>query len=97
MLLLLFTMKFFGSLFLNNKWYLSMYEDVRISEIRPRTHFRKYGWAEGRYPFRPLRFNSIQNGISHKEIEILLLRNEIYDLSSDIFIKSLNLKSFPRW
>jgi hypothetical protein len=91
-----FILKLSSVVLLNNKWYLSNYEDVRVSKIKPRTHFTRYGWMEGRFAFEPLRLKSIKKNICRKDVETLLIRHDIKDVSSEIFIQSLRIKSFPR-
>lgn len=85
-------------IFFNQNWYLSTYDDVYISKMNPRTHFRRYGWREGRYAFKPLRYNKIKKNLSKPNIEKFLNRSsKLNKISFEEFIQKLKFKSFPRF
>lgn len=91
-------LKFINLIFLDKNWYLSTYNDVLNSGIKPRTHFSEYGWKEGRYAFIPFRLKKIKLNIDKSNIEKLLNRTEnSEDISFEEFIRTLKLKSFPRF
>lgn len=51
----------------DEKYYLSIYEDVRKADINPIKHYIKNGWKEGRNPSRNFNTNEYIN--AHKDIK----------------------------
>ena len=91
-------LKFINLIFFDKNWYLSTYNDILNSGIKPRRHFSQYGWKEGRYAFRPLRLDKIKLLIDKSNVEKLLNRTENSANSSvEELIRNLKLKSFPRF